>query len=111
MLRPAMNQIIKPEDNYYEFVVAVAKKARQIAAQAEEDGVPFEGKPVSRAVEMFANGTTNMRQVRIDEIRRARDESYRARPLINVEPIDMEKLLAEEEDAQEEEPETEEEQE
>ena len=35
MLRPSMASIIKPGENYYSFVVAVAKRARDIA---EEDG-------------------------------------------------------------------------
>ena len=35
MLRPAMTQILKPGESYYKFVVAVAKKAREIAAEAE----------------------------------------------------------------------------
>lgn len=56
MLRPAMSQILKPGESYYEFVVAVARKARQIAAEAEEQGILLEEKPVSMAVEMFANG-------------------------------------------------------
>ena len=56
MLRPAMSQILKPGESYYEFVVAVARKARQIAAEAEEQGILLEEKPVSMAVEMFAHG-------------------------------------------------------
>ena len=39
MLRPAMTQILKPGESYYKFVVAVAKKAREIAAEAEENHI------------------------------------------------------------------------
>ncbi len=56
MLRPAMSQIIKKEDSYYKFVVAVAKRARDIAIIAEEDRVSLEAKPVKLAVEEFAEG-------------------------------------------------------
>ena len=35
MLRPSMSQILKPGESYYEFVVAVARKAREIASKAE----------------------------------------------------------------------------
>ena len=47
MLRPAMTQILKPGESYYKFVVAVAKKAREIAAEAEENHIALEEKPVS----------------------------------------------------------------
>lgn len=56
MLRPAMSQILKKGDSYYEFVVAVARKAREIANEAEEKHLPLEDKPVTLAVEMFAAG-------------------------------------------------------
>ena len=42
MLRPAMTQILKPGESYYKFVVAVAKKAREIAAEAEENHIALE---------------------------------------------------------------------
>ena len=44
MLRPAMSQIIKKDDSYYRFVVAVAKRAREIAEEAEEEKIPLGGK-------------------------------------------------------------------
>lgn len=56
MLRPAMSQIIEKDESYYEFVVAVAKRAREIAAKAEENKEPLEEKPVNIAVEEFASG-------------------------------------------------------
>lgn len=56
MLRPAMSQILQPGESYYEFVVAVARKAREIASEAEEGKLLLEEKPVSVAVRMFANG-------------------------------------------------------
>lgn len=57
MLRPAMSQILKKGDNYYEFVVAIAQKAREITEDAEEQRITLEEKPVKMAVELFANGS------------------------------------------------------
>ena len=45
MLRPAMTQILKPGESYYKFVVAVAKKAREIAAEAEETTLRWRKSP------------------------------------------------------------------
>lgn len=56
MLRPSMASIIKPTDSYYSFVVAVAKRAREIAVEAEEEKSLSEEKPVKKAVEEFASG-------------------------------------------------------
>ncbi len=57
MLKPAMSQILQKGDNYYEFVVAVARKARKLAQESEERKESLEGKSVSLAVELFADGT------------------------------------------------------
>lgn len=56
MLRPSMYQIIGKHDSYYEFVVSVAQRARDIADAAEVDQVSMVEKPVSLAVEEFASG-------------------------------------------------------
>jgi len=60
MLRPAMSQIIKGNESYYTFVVAVAKRAREIADISEEEHVILEEKPVKLAVEEFASGQYKM---------------------------------------------------
>ena len=60
MLKPAMSQILKPGESYYKFVVAVAKKAREIAQEAEENHVPLEEKPVSLALDLYANGSNKL---------------------------------------------------
>ena len=57
MLRPAMSEIIREDENYYEFVVNVARKARQIAQEAEDNKVPLEKKPVQLAVEEMASAS------------------------------------------------------
>ena len=56
MLRPSMYQIIGKHDSYYEFVVSVAQRARDIAEAAEADHVSMVEKPVKLAVEEFASG-------------------------------------------------------
>ncbi|MDR2932846.1 MAG: DNA-directed RNA polymerase subunit omega [Oscillospiraceae bacterium] len=60
MLRPSMYQIIDKHDSYYEFVVAVAQRARDIADAAERDDVMLTEKPVNIAVEEFASGRTKV---------------------------------------------------
>jgi len=60
MLRPSMYQIIDKHDSYYEFVVAVAQRARDIAVNAEQEGAMLTEKPVHIAVEEFANGKTRV---------------------------------------------------
>ena len=56
MLRPSMYQIISKNDSYYEFVVAVSQRARDIADAADEEHVILTDKPVSVAVKEFAEG-------------------------------------------------------
>ncbi len=56
MLRPAMSEILDRNQDCYAFVVAVAKRARDIAENAEEQHDILEGKPVKLAVDEFATG-------------------------------------------------------
>ena len=56
MLRPSMYQIIDKHDSYYEFVVAVAQRARDIADSAEKGNILLEEKPVNMALQDFASG-------------------------------------------------------
>lgn len=56
MLRPSMYQIISKNDSYYEFVVAVAQRAREVADIAIAEGIQLQDKPVQLAVEEFASG-------------------------------------------------------
>ncbi len=55
MLKPSPNKLYSDHNSYYEFVVAVAKRARTIAEEWDP-AVPMEEKPVSLAVEDFASG-------------------------------------------------------
>lgn len=56
MLKPSMYQIINKHDSYYEFVVSVAQRARDIVEEAEHDHIMLVEKPVKIAVEEFASG-------------------------------------------------------
>lgn len=56
MLRPSMYQIIGKHDSYYEFVVAVAQRARDIADTYEDQHMILTEKPVKLSVEEFACG-------------------------------------------------------
>lgn len=56
MHRPSLNEILKKDESYYSLVVAVAKRAREIAIEAEESGEILIEKPVQLAVEEFADG-------------------------------------------------------
>lgn len=53
MLKPSENMIRTPHRSYYSLVIAVAKRARQIAEQAEEEGTILTEKPVDLAVHDF----------------------------------------------------------
>ena len=53
MLRPAMSDLIDDDQDTYAFVVAVAKRAREIANDAEERHEILEEKPVQMAVDEF----------------------------------------------------------
>lgn len=55
MLKPSENVIRTPHESTYSLVIAVAKRARQIAEQAEEDGEVLEEKPVDLAVQDFVH--------------------------------------------------------
>ena len=56
MIKPSMHQIIGKNDSYYEFVVAVAQRARDIAERYGDGDAALTEKPVKIAVEEFAGG-------------------------------------------------------
>ena len=51
MLRPAVSQIISKNESVYSLVIAVAKRARQIADELYEQNMVLPEKPVKTAVE------------------------------------------------------------
>ena len=56
MLYPAMNQLTAYVPNRYRMVNVVARRARQIAAEAEKNGEHLEEKPVTMAIDEVAEG-------------------------------------------------------
>ena len=56
MLEPPMKDLLKQVPSRYELVNVVACRARQIASEAEESGIPLEDKPVSVAIREIAQG-------------------------------------------------------
>lgn len=63
MLRPAMSQILREGESYYAFVVAVAKRAREIADECSDTIPPLDIKPVNLALGEFASGKSRIRDV------------------------------------------------
>lgn len=62
MLRPAMSEILEKNQDCYTFVVAVAKRARELADESEEQHEILEGKPVKLSVDEFACGKSKLLQ-------------------------------------------------
>ena len=56
MLYPPMNELLNKVPSRYKLVNVVACRARQIACEADEAGVPLEDKPVTIAVREVASG-------------------------------------------------------
>ena len=56
MYSPSVPELLKPGQSYYSLVVAVAKRAREIAQEADENGTILIEKPVKLAVDDFAKG-------------------------------------------------------
>ena len=56
MLRPAVSEILKEGQSYYSLVIAVAKRAREIAQNAEDEHIIMTEKPVKIAVQELAAG-------------------------------------------------------
>ncbi len=68
MLRPTMSQILREGESAYAFVVAVARRAREMADEAQAEGYALVVKPVTAALGEFANG-----KARVSELVKTRD--------------------------------------
>ena len=53
MIHPKINDIIEEQKNRYKVVIAIAKNARKIALDAENDGVVLNDKPISLSIKEF----------------------------------------------------------
>ena len=60
MLYPAMKDLLKQVPSRYQLVNVVAHRARQIAAEADEQGYPLNDKPVTMAVREIAEGKVDL---------------------------------------------------
>lgn len=60
MHRPSAPELLKPGQSYYSLVVAIAKRAREIAQQADENHEVLSEKPVKMAVDDFSKGRYKM---------------------------------------------------
>ena len=56
MLYPAMSDLLKQIPSRYKLVNVVAARARQISAEAENEEIMLEDKPVSIAIREIAEG-------------------------------------------------------
>ena len=56
MLYPSIYQLTPHPESRYSLVIAVSKRARQIAAQAKERGIIITEKPVKTAINEIASG-------------------------------------------------------
>ena len=55
MLKPEIGQLINENDAVYGLVVAVAKRARDIADKAEEEHLDLADKPINIAIDEFGD--------------------------------------------------------
>lgn len=60
MLKPNDIERLKGKESRYAVVIAVAKRAREIAENAEENSVILTEKPVSMAINDFTDGDYKM---------------------------------------------------
>ena len=67
MSRPAASDILTGDESTYSLVIAVAKRARQIAVELEENNLPQEEKPVKTAVREFYEKKFIMHEAPITE--------------------------------------------
>ena len=66
MLYPTMPQLLKNVNNRYMLVNVIARRAREIAETAEDEGVSLEDSPVSMAVEEIAENKLKANQTRVE---------------------------------------------
>ncbi len=60
MFNPDLTNVLEKYDSRYSLVAATAKRAREIAADAEKNGIILEEKPVSLALDEIIAGEVNI---------------------------------------------------
>ena len=56
MIYPSINELTKGSKSRYSLVIAVSKRAREIAENAEKNGTRLDEKPVKIAINELAKG-------------------------------------------------------
>ncbi len=67
MFNPDLTKVLEKYESRYSLVAATAKRAREISAEAEEDGIILEEKPVSLALNEIIEGKIEI--IEPDEIK------------------------------------------
>lgn len=67
MFNPDLTDVLEKYESRYSLVAATAKRAREIAAEAEEDGIILGEKPVSLALDEIIAGKIDI--IESDEIK------------------------------------------
>lgn len=67
MFNPDLTNVLEKYESRYSLVAATAKRAREIAAEAEEDGIILDEKPVSLALDEIIAGKIDI--IESDEIK------------------------------------------
>ncbi len=62
MLYPPVSELAEKTGSRYQLVNLVAKRARQISAEAEEKQIPLEKKPVSIAIDEVYTGKLSIKE-------------------------------------------------
>lgn len=70
MIKPIADLILTPEQSRYSLVIAVSKRARQIAEEAEKNKEILDDKPVQMAVEEYQAHKIKM----VEKVRENDDE-------------------------------------
>ena len=60
MIYPAMSMLNSYIPNRYMLVNVVAQRARQVASEAEDAGIPLDDKPVTIAIREVADGKVEL---------------------------------------------------
>lgn len=67
MQNPGIAQLISEADSVYSLVVAVARRSRDIAQEALEDGIELDDKPLNIAIDEFSQHRCRVRLHSDDE--------------------------------------------
>ena len=67
MLEPPMKKLLEQVPSRYMLVHVVAHRARQVASEAEDAGIPLDDKPVTIAIREVADGKLELNDEERDE--------------------------------------------